>query len=160
MSAALTTSMSIGKATSNMVGNQSQKAKQRRIAKTYNNFAQMHPELDDKSRVEYSRMLLDGDIAPKNAVEREYVDALMDMNDVYERGGMSADDAGDQVEKVIKRVQNGEISEVSTASRLTGPARTRLHDMAERRRIEEIQIQMLITIILEKMTRIIIIVKI
>ena len=94
----------------------------------------MHPELDDKSRVEYSRMLLDGDIAPKNAVEREYVDALMDMNDVYERGGMSADDAGDQVEKVIKRVQNGEISEVSTASRLTGPARTRLHDMAQRRR--------------------------
>lgn len=134
MSAALTTSMSIGRATSNIVGNQSQKAKQRRIAKTYNNFAQMHPELDDKSRVEYSRMLLDGDIAPKNAVEREYVDALMDMNDVYERGGMSADDAGDQVEKVIKRVQNGEISEVSTASRLTGPARTRLHDMAERRR--------------------------
>ena len=134
MSAALTTSMSIGRATSNIVGNQSQKSKQRRIAKAYNNFAQMHPELDDKSRVEYSRMLLDGDIAPKNAVEREYVDALMDMNDVYERGGMSADDAGDQVEKVIKRVQNGEISEVSTASRLTGPARTRLHDMAQRRR--------------------------
>lgn len=134
MSAALTTSMSIGKVTSNIVGNQNQKAKQRRIAKAYNNFAQLHTELDDKSRVDYSRMLLDGDIAPKNAEEREYVDALRDMNDVYERAGMSVDDAGDQVEKVIKRVQNGEISEVSTASRLTGPARTRLHDMAERRR--------------------------
>lgn len=134
LSVALAGAKGIGGATSNAMKNQKLKGKQRRIARAYNNFADMHPELDDKSRVEYSRMLLDGEIDPKNDTEREYVEALRDMNDTYEKAGMSSDDAGDQVEKVIKRVQKGEISETSAPGRLYSPVKTKISDLAERRK--------------------------
>ena len=134
LSVALAGAKGIGGATSNAMKNQKLKGKQRRIARAYNNFADMHPELDDKSRVEYSRMLLDGEIDPKNEKEREYVEALRDMNDSYEKAGMSSDDAGDQVEKVIKRVQKGEISETSAPERLYMSGKTKISDLAEKRR--------------------------
>ena len=117
LNAAISGAMAIGGATSGLVDSHNIKSKQRRIAKAYNDFEQEHPELDAKTSVEYSRMLLDGDIEAKSDAEREYVEAMRDLNNVYERNGDSSDDAGDKIEKVIKRVQDGDISETSAPMR-------------------------------------------
>ena len=117
LNAAISGAMAIGGATSGLVDSHNIKSKQRRIAKAYNDFEQEHSELDAKSKVEYSRMLLDGEIEAKTDAEREYVEAMRDLNNVYERNGDSSDDAGDKIEKVIKRIQDGDISETSAPIR-------------------------------------------
>ena len=107
----------IGGATSNFMNNQNVKSKQRRLARAYNNFESAHPELDSKSKIAYSRQLLDKEIEPQNDAEREYVRAMTDMSDTYERGGLSQSDAGDKVEKTLGRIQSGDISELSAPQR-------------------------------------------
>ena len=107
----------IGGATSGAINGKNVSSKQRKLAKACNNFENEHPELDEKSKIAYSRKLLDHEIEAQTDAEREYVRAMTEMNDIYERGGLSSDEAGDKVEKTIKKVQEGEISELSAPQR-------------------------------------------
>ena len=113
----ITGAKSIGGSTSSFMNNQNLKGKQRKLAKAYNNFNNLHPELDKKSQIAYSRKLLDQEIEPQNDIEREYVKAMADVNDTYQGAGLSSDDAAEKVEKTIKRIQDGEISEMSAPQR-------------------------------------------
>ena len=122
---AFTGMQTVGGLASNQMNNMNLRARQRAVARTYNDFEAEHPELDDTSRVAYSRNLLDGTIAARTQAEREYVSAMRDLNDLYEKAGSSVDEAGDQVEKTIEGVQDGTISELNVVMRFKGRLRRR-----------------------------------
>ena len=122
---AFTGMQAVGGFASNQMNNMNLRARQRAVARTYNDFEAEHPELDDTSRVAYSRNLLDGTIAARTRAEREYVSAMRDLNDLYEKAGSSVDEAGDQVEKTIEGVQDGTISELNVVMRFKGRLRRR-----------------------------------
>ena len=113
----------IGRSTSGAINGKHVSSQQRNLAKAYNNFENEHSELDEKSKIAYSRKLLDHEIEAQTDAEREYVRAMTEMNNTYERGGLSSDEAGDKVEKTIKKIQEGEISELSAPQRYYRQAR-------------------------------------
>ena len=120
LSAGIAGAKSIGGATSELVKSQGIKMKQRKLAKAYNNMVYNNPafnNLDSKSKVSYSRQLLDQEIAPKNDIEREYLEAMQDLKSEYENIGL--DDPSDKIEKTIEQVDNGQISELSARERFS-----------------------------------------
>ena len=59
---------------------------------------------------------------------------MRDMGDIYEQGGLSSDDAADKVEKTIKKIQDGEISEMSAAQRYRAQAKNYIDRFRNRTR--------------------------